>query len=84
MGSRPEVPWMAVRQWVRYVARELARPSKHGAHISAYAYTNEHEFFAVLAEYFFTSPELVETSGSRPCTPCCGTCFTKTRSRCSP
>jgi uncharacterized protein YecA (UPF0149 family) len=24
--------------------------------LDAYAYTNEHEFFAVLAEYFFTSP----------------------------
>ena len=64
-GLPPEVPWMVVRQWVRYVARELARPPKHRAHISAYAYTNEHEFFAVLAEYFFTSPESVETSGSR-------------------
>jgi MtfA peptidase len=51
---------MAVRQWVRYVARELARPSKHGVHVSAYAYTNEHEFFAVLAEYFFTSPEVLK------------------------
>ena len=59
-GLPPEVPWMVVRQWVRYVARELARPSKHGAHVSAYAYTNEHEFFAVLAEYFFTSPELLK------------------------
>jgi len=59
-GLPPEVPWMVVRQWVRYVARELTRPSKHGAHISAYAYTNEHEFFAVMAEYFFTSPELLK------------------------
>jgi Mlc titration factor MtfA (ptsG expression regulator) len=59
-GLPPEVPWMVVRQWVRYVARELARPSKHGAHFSAYAYTNEHEFFAVLAEYFFTSPEVLK------------------------
>lgn len=56
-GLPPEVPWPAVRQWLKYVARELARPSKRGAHINAYAYTNEHEFFAVLAEYFFTSPE---------------------------
>lgn len=56
-GLPPEVPWMTVRQWVRYVGRELARPSRHGAHINPYAYTNEHEFFAVLAEYFFTSPE---------------------------
>ena len=59
-GLPPEVPWMVVRQWVRYVARELARPSRHRAHVSAYAYTNEHEYFAVLAEYFFTSPELLK------------------------
>jgi Mlc titration factor MtfA (ptsG expression regulator) len=56
-GLPPEVPWMAVRQWVRYVARELDHPSRRGARVGAYAYTNEHEFFAVLAEYFFTSPE---------------------------
>jgi MtfA peptidase len=56
-GLPPEVPWMVVRQWVGYVARELARPSHHGAHINPYAYTNEHEYFAVLAEYFFTSPD---------------------------
>jgi len=56
-GLPPEVPWIAVRQWVRYVARELARPSSRRADVSAYAYTNEHEFFAVLAEYFFTSPD---------------------------
>ncbi|HMK20790.1 MAG TPA: zinc-dependent peptidase, partial [Terriglobales bacterium] len=55
-GLPPEVPWMAVRQWVRYVARELGHPSRARARLDGYAYTNEHEFFAVLAEYFFTSP----------------------------
>ncbi len=59
-GLPPEVPWRVVRQWVRYVARELARPSRHDPDINPYAYTNEHEFFAVLAEYFFTSPELLK------------------------
>jgi Mlc titration factor MtfA (ptsG expression regulator) len=59
-GLPPDVPWMAVRQWMQYVARELARPPKHRAHFSTYAYTNEHEFFAVLTEYFFTSPELLK------------------------
>ena len=59
-GLPPEVPWRVVRQWVGYVARELARPPDHGDHINPYAYTNEHEFFAVLAEYFFTSPELLK------------------------
>lgn len=51
-GLPPEVPWM--------VARELAPPSKHRVHVSAYAHSNEHEFFAVLAEHFLTSPELVK------------------------
>jgi Mlc titration factor MtfA (ptsG expression regulator) len=55
-GLPPEVPWMAVRQWVRYVAQELDQPARRRGRVDAYAYTNEHEFFAVLAEYFFTSP----------------------------
>ena len=59
-GLPSEVPWMAVRQWVRYVGRELAHPSSRRSGIGAYAYTNEHEFFAVLAEYFFTSPERLQ------------------------
>jgi len=59
-GLPPEVPWLVVRQWLKYVARELARPPKEGAHINPYAYTNEHEFFAVLAEYFFTSPDVLK------------------------
>ncbi|GKS62917.1 hypothetical protein YTPLAS72_02210 [Nitrospira sp.] len=59
-GLPPEVPWMAVRQWVRYVAQELAHPTGQRTRLDAYAYTNEHEFFAVLAEYFFTSPASLE------------------------
>jgi Mlc titration factor MtfA (ptsG expression regulator) len=54
-----EVPPDAVRQWVGYVARELANPSSQRIGISDYAYTNEHEFFAVLSEYFFGSPEVL-------------------------
>jgi Mlc titration factor MtfA (ptsG expression regulator) len=56
-GLPPEVPLDVVRQWVGYVARELSHPSNHDVGISDYAYTNEHEFFAVLSEYFFGSPE---------------------------
>ncbi|MFO0797660.1 MAG: zinc-dependent peptidase [Gemmataceae bacterium] len=55
-GLPPEVPVEAARQWVGYVARELAHPANRRAGISDYAYTNEHEFFAVLSEYFFGSP----------------------------
>jgi MtfA peptidase len=59
-GLPPEVPWQAVKQWVQYVARELSHPEQNRSFISAYAYTNEHEFFAVLAEYFFKSPEVLQ------------------------
>ncbi len=59
-GLPREVPWMAVRQWVRYVAQELTHPSRQQARLDPYAYTNEHEFFAVLAEYFFTSPATLQ------------------------
>jgi|HubBroStandDraft_6_1064221.scaffolds.fasta_scaffold63434_2 Mlc titration factor MtfA (ptsG expression regulator) len=58
-GLPPEVPWQAVRYWVQYVARELSHPENR-SNVRGYAYTNEHEFFAVLAEYFFKSPELLK------------------------
>jgi Mlc titration factor MtfA (ptsG expression regulator) len=60
-GLPPEVPWEVVKQWIQYVARELAHPPKNRSHINQYAYTNEHEFFAVLAEYFFKSPDVLQT-----------------------
>jgi Mlc titration factor MtfA (ptsG expression regulator) len=59
-GLPAEVPWPAVQQWVQYVARELAHPAGNHSYINEYAYTNEHEFFAVLAEYFFKSPDLLQ------------------------
>ena len=59
-GLPPEVPGPVVMQWVQFVARELSHPSKDHSYIRAYAYTNEREFFAVLAEYFFKSPEYLK------------------------
>ena len=59
-GLPPEVPWPAVKHWVQYVARELSHPSRNRSYIRSYAYTNEHEFLAVLAEYFFKSPDLLQ------------------------
>jgi MtfA peptidase len=60
-GLPPEVPWQAVKHWVQYVARELSGSPKGSSYIRSYAYTNEHEYFAVLAEYFFKSPDLLKT-----------------------
>jgi Mlc titration factor MtfA (ptsG expression regulator) len=59
-GLPPEVPWQAVKHWVQYVARELSHPSAQRTYINRYAYKNEHEFLAVLAEYFFNSPSVLE------------------------
>jgi Mlc titration factor MtfA (ptsG expression regulator) len=59
-GLPAEVPAQAVKQWVHYVAKELAEPSKSRSYLSDYAYTNEHEFLAVLSEYFFKSPDLLQ------------------------
>lgn len=59
-GVPPEVPWQTVRRWVQYVARELSHPAANHAYIRDYAYTNEHEFLAVLAEYFFKSPDVLK------------------------
>jgi MtfA peptidase len=56
-GLPPEVPWQAVKHWVQYVAQELSHPSRNRSYLRDYAYTNEHEFFAVLTEYFFKSPD---------------------------
>ena len=58
-GLPPEVPWQAVKHWVHYVGQELAQ-HKDSSFLRNYAYTNDHEFFAVLAEYFFKSPELLK------------------------
>ena len=60
-GLPPEVSWQVVNRWVQFVARELSHPSRNSSYIRDYAYTNEHEFFAVLAEYFFKSPDLLKT-----------------------
>jgi Mlc titration factor MtfA (ptsG expression regulator) len=59
-GLPPEVPPQVVRAWLAWVARELAHPTANRAHINEYAYTNEHEFLAVLSEYFFESPEVLK------------------------
>ncbi|MGE0822427.1 MAG: zinc-dependent peptidase [Candidatus Binatia bacterium] len=59
-GLPPEVPWHAVKHWVQYVARELSHPARKPSSIREYAYSNPHEFFAVLAEYFFKSPDMLK------------------------
>jgi Mlc titration factor MtfA (ptsG expression regulator) len=54
-GLPPEVPEDAARAWVRYVADELRHPTNR-AGANTYAYKDDHEFLAVLSEYFFSDP----------------------------
>lgn len=59
-GLPREVPHETVREWIAFVARELKYPQRQRTHINEYGYTNEHEFFAVLTEYFFKSPDTLK------------------------
>jgi Mlc titration factor MtfA (ptsG expression regulator) len=46
--------------WIQWVAKELRSTSVGKQHIDDYAYTNEAEYFAVLTEYFFEAPDVLE------------------------
>ena len=59
-GLPPGVPAEVVRPWIEWVGEELAEPPQRRAHIRDYAYTNEAEYFAVLTEYFFEAPEVLQ------------------------
>ena len=54
------IPQDVVRPWIQWVGEELQSPRDRQQHIDDYAYTNEAEYFAVLSEYFFESPELLQ------------------------
>lgn len=59
-GIPPGVPADVARAWIQWVAQELARPPAKRSHINPYAYTNEAEYFAVLVEYFFEAPGILQ------------------------
>ncbi len=59
-GIPAGIPAETVEPWIRWVGEELRRDSKGGHHIDDYAYTNEAEYFAVLSEYFFEAPDVLE------------------------
>lgn len=59
-GIPPGVPPELVAAWVQWVGRELTTESETRSHIKPYAYTNEAEYFAVLVEYFFEQPAILQ------------------------
>ena len=59
-GVPPGIPKETYDPWVRWVGREIRGDGKPKRHINDYAYTNEAEYFAVLSEYFFEAPEVLQ------------------------
>jgi Mlc titration factor MtfA (ptsG expression regulator) len=59
-GLPPGVPADLAATWIQWVAKELAAPPARPSHINSYAYTNEAEYFAVLVEYFFEAPAILQ------------------------
>ncbi|MDF1840533.1 MAG: zinc-dependent peptidase [Rubripirellula sp.] len=49
-----------VGPWIGWIGEELKSTSKGRSHINDYAYTNEAEYFAVLTEYFFEAPDVLQ------------------------
>ena len=60
-GIPPGIPADVMRQWIEWVGSELADPPDKRTHINPYAYTNEAEYFAVLVEYFFEAPGVLQS-----------------------
>ncbi len=46
--------------WLQWVGHELKSRPDAKSHIDDYAYTNEAEYFAVLSEYFFEAPDILQ------------------------
>jgi Mlc titration factor MtfA (ptsG expression regulator) len=58
-GIPAGIPAEVVRPWIQWVGEELAQPPQR-SHVHKYAYTNEAEYLAVLTEYFFEAPEVLQ------------------------
>ncbi|QEG41462.1 zinc-dependent peptidase [Roseimaritima ulvae] len=59
-GVPPGMDQETYEPWIRWVGEELRRDVSGGEHIDDYAYTNEAEYFAVLSEYFFEAPAVLQ------------------------
>ncbi len=59
-GIPAGIPLDTAEPWVRWVGEELRSTRQGQHHIDDYAYTNEAEYFAVLSEYFFEAPDILE------------------------
>lgn len=54
------IPADLVKPWMKYMHQAIRDIREHHSDINPYAGTNEAEFFAVISEYFFQKPHLLE------------------------
>jgi Mlc titration factor MtfA (ptsG expression regulator) len=54
------IPQHLVEPWLRFIRNYILAIRMEGSNINNYAATNESEFFAVVSEYFFDKPQLLE------------------------
>ncbi len=59
-GIPAGIPRDTVAPWIGWVGEELRRDPRAREEIDDYAYTNEAEYFAVLSEYFFEAPDVLQ------------------------
>ncbi len=49
-----------VLPWINLIHAQMQSIANNRSDVNSYAYTNKAEFFAVVAEYFFERPELLQ------------------------
>lgn len=59
-GIPAGIPRETVGPWIGWIGEELRRDPRTREEIDDYAYTNEAEYFAVLSEYFFEAPDILQ------------------------
>ncbi|WP_372894885.1 zinc-dependent peptidase [Stieleria sp.] len=60
-GMPPGASIATAGPWIQWIGEELKNKPHGRHHIDQYAYTNEAEYFAVLSEYFFEAPDVLQS-----------------------
>ena len=60
-GMPPGASIATAGPWIQWIGEELKNKPRGRLHIDQYAYTNEAEYFAVLSEYFFEAPDVLQS-----------------------
>jgi len=54
------IPKSLIEPWLRHIRAGIIDIKQNDSDINPYAATNEQEFFAVISEYFFEKPQLLQ------------------------